>query len=64
MKPSYVDLSLKTIQVLLEFLVQNNVSVHMIGNHILAIRVMAIVYDMPFAVLEHPKVKYPKISKE
>ena len=41
-----------------EFLVENEVSVNMVKNHISAIRAMSIVYDLQFSAWEHPKVRY------
>ena len=42
----------------LEFLVDNGVSTHMISNHISAIRAMFVMYDLPYGVWNHPKIKY------
>ena len=42
----------------LEFLVENEVSVNMVKNHISAIRAMSIVYDLQFSSWDHPKVRY------
>ena len=39
----------------LEFLVENEVSVNMVKNHI---RAMSIVYDLQFSSWDHPKVRY------
>ena len=58
MKLSCNEMLLSTVMAFLEFLVYNKVSTHMIANHVSALRAMAIVYDIPFAALEHPKVKY------
>ena len=58
MKSPCNDMSLAIVMAFLEFLVYNKVSTHMIANHVSALRAMAIVYDIPFVALEHPKVKY------
>ena len=58
MKLTCNDMLVSTVMAFLEFLVYNKVSTHMIANHVSALRAMAIVYDIPFAALEHPKVKY------
>ena len=42
----------------LEFLVDNGVSAHMISNHISAIRALSVVYDLPYGIWDHPKIKY------
>ena len=42
----------------LEFLVENNISISMISNHIAAIKAMSIVYDIQYDVWDHPKIKY------
>ena len=42
----------------LEFLVHNGVSVHMISNHISAVRAMSVLYDLPYGRWDHPKIKY------
>ena len=42
----------------LEFLVENNVSVNMVKNHISAIGAMSIVFDLQYGSWEHPRVKY------
>ena len=42
----------------LEFLVENNVSVNMVKNHISAIRAMSIVFDLQYGSWEHTRVKY------
>ena len=41
----------------LEFLVENDVSVNMINNHISAIRAMSIVFDLYYGSWEHPKIE-------
>ena len=58
MKLACNDMLLSTVMAFLEFLVYNKVSTHMIANHVSALRAMAIVYDIPFTALDHPKVKY------
>ena len=40
----------------LEFLVENRVSVHMISNHIAAIRAMSVLYDLPYQSWDHQRL--------
>ena len=54
MKLACNDMSLSSVMAYWEFLVYNKVSVHMINNHVSALRAMAIVYGIPFAALGHP----------
>ena len=42
----------------LKLLVENSVYVHMINNHISAIRAMSIVYDLQYGSWVHPKDRY------
>ena len=42
----------------LEFLVVNKTSAHMISNHVSAIRAMSVLYDLPYQLWDHPKIKY------
>ena len=42
----------------LEFLVKNNVSVNMICNHVSAIKAMAVLFNINYMVMEHPRIKY------
>ena len=42
----------------LEFLVENDVSVNIIKNHIAAIKAMCIVHNLEYGAWEHPKVSY------
>ena len=52
------SLSLSEALSYLEFLVDNGVSTHMISNHISAIRAMYVLYDLPYEMWDHPKIKY------
>ena len=51
------QLSVACILPYLEVLVQNNVSIHMLNNHLSAMKAMAVIYNIPFANVDHPKVK-------
>ena len=42
----------------LEFLVDNKTSAHMISNHVSATRAMFVLYDLPYQLWDHPKIKY------
>ena len=48
----------KVILSFLECLVHNNCSVCMIENDVSAIKAKFVLYDLPYTVLEHPKIKY------
>ena len=41
----------------LEFLVKNNVSIHMIANHVSAIIAMAVVYSINYQIMDHPRIR-------
>ena len=47
-----------TILAYLEYLVRNNVSVNIVANHVSAIKPKFIMYDLDYAILDHPKVRY------
>ena len=44
--------------VFLECLVSNAVSPYMLANYVSAIKASFILYELPFQVLDHPRVKY------
>ena len=50
--------NVKVILSFLECLVSNAVSSCMLANYVSAIKANFILYDLPFQVLDHPKVKY------
>ena len=52
------DLSPSLILCFLEYLMSNSVSVGMIINYVSALKAMAIVYNIPHQVFEHPRIKY------
>ena len=52
------ELSVPFILSFLEYLVDNNVSVHMVVNYVLALKAMCIVYGLQFVVFEHPRIRY------
>ena len=58
MELSHTNMLLSTVMAFLEFLVYNKVSTNMVINHVSALKAIAIVYDIPFIALEHPKVMY------
>ena len=43
---------------LLKCLVQNQCSSAMVENYVLVIKASFILYELPFVVFEHPKIKY------
>ena len=45
-----------------EYLVRNNVSVNMVANHVSAIKTKFIMYDLDYAILDHPKVWYVSLK--
>ena len=57
-KMNLQSVSLVTILAYLEFLVKNSVSVNMVANHVSAIKAKFIMYDLQYAILDHPKVRY------
>ena len=57
-KVSLTSVSVKLLLSFLECLVVNKCSVSMICNHVSAIKANFIVYDLPFQVCDHPKIKY------
>ena len=50
--------NVKVILSFLECLVSNAVSSCMLANYVSAIKANLILYDLPFQMLDHPKVKY------
>ena len=52
------DVNVKFILSFLECLVQSQCSCAMIKNYVSAIKASFILYELPFAVLSHPKIKY------
>ena len=50
--------SVVTILSFLEYLLQSNVSVHMIVNYISALKAMSIIYSLPHDPFDHPQIKY------
>ena len=55
---SLYDVDVGIILAYLEYLVENNVSVHMVSNNISAIRASLIIYDLNYLFLDHPRVRY------
>ena len=52
------DINLGVALAYLEYLVENNVSVHMVANNISAIRASLIMYGLDYLYLDHPRVRY------
>ena len=52
------QLSLSEALSYLEFLVDNRTTAHMVSNHVSAIRAMFVLYDIPYQLWDHPKIKY------
>ena len=48
------SVTLVNILAYLEFLVKNNVSVNMVANHVSAIKAKFIMFDLDYAILDHP----------
>ena len=58
MKVSLSNLSVKVLIAFFECLVANKCSVAMVSNYASAIKANFIVYDLPFHICDHPKIKY------
>ena len=56
-KVSMVNISVKVLA-FLECLVYNQCSACVIANYVSAIRANFILFDLPFSILDHPKIKY------
>ena len=52
------DVDVSIILAYLEYLVENNVSLHMVSNKLSAIRASLIMYDLNYLSLDHPRVRY------
>ena len=52
------EVTLDIIMAYLEYLVQNNVLVHMIANNLSAIKASFIMHHLPHKVAEHPRINY------
>ena len=52
------NVSVKMVLSFLECLVSNTCSCYIIGNYVSALKAYFVLYDLPFEVLNHPKVKY------
>ena len=51
-------ISLAVIMAFLEFLAWNKVSVHMIANHVSAIKANLVVYGLEYEFMDHPRIRY------
>ena len=56
-KSCFVNVNVKIVY-FLECLVSNSCSCCMVANYVLALKTNFVLYDLPFEVLAHPKVKY------
>ena len=52
------DVNVKIVMSFLEFMVQNYCSCGMLENYMSAIKANFVLYDLPFVVFDHPKIKY------
>ena len=57
-KSCIVNVNVKVVLSFLVCLVSNSCSCCMVANHVSALKAHFILYDLPFEVLDHPKVKY------
>ena len=57
-KVSMMNVSVKVLLAFLECLVYNKCSACVIANYIFAIRANLVLYELPFLVLDHPRIKY------
>ena len=57
-KSCIVSVNVKMVLSFLECLVSNSCSCCMIANYVSALKANFVHYDLPFGVLDHPKVKY------
>ena len=53
-----VDVNVKVILLFMECLVQNQCSSAMVENYVSAIKSSFVLYELPFVVFDHPKIKY------
>ena len=58
LKKSLHDVNVGVVLAYLEYLVKNNVSVHMVSNNISSIRASLIMYGLDYLYLDHPCVRY------
>ena len=52
------DVNVKIVMSFLECKVQNHCSCAMLENYMSAIKANFVLYDLPFVVFDHPKIKY------
>ena len=57
-KCAFVNINVIVVLSFLECLVGNSCSAGMVANYVSAIRASFVMYDLPYLVLDHPKVKY------
>ena len=57
-KRALANVNVRVVLSFLECLAGNSYSAGMIANHVSAIRVSFVMYDLPYYMLDHPKVKY------
>ena len=58
MDVSVARVDVKVILSFLECLICNKCSVAMISNYLSAIKACFVLYDLPFHILDHPRIKY------
>ena len=63
MDVSVARVDVKVILSFLECLICNKCSVAMVSNYVSAIKACFVSYDLPFQILDHPKIKYFQKSK-
>ena len=57
-KCALVNINVKVVLSFLECLARNSCSACMVAKHVSAIRASFVMYDLPYYVSDHPKVKY------
>ena len=57
-KISVNSISLSVLMAFLEFLAWNQVSVHMIANHVSAIKANLVMYGLEYEFMDHPRICY------
>ena len=55
---AWADINIQHIMAYLQFLIENNVSVHMVANHISALKANFVMYGLDYTVLNNPRVSY------
>ena len=58
MKVSLYDISTQLVVCFLEYLASQGTSVHMVANYISALRAKLVIYQLNYAVVDHPQIRY------